>query len=110
VNQFSIITELLGTPPDEVIETIASENVHDTFDSMIDEELIYLQTLAFVKSLPKRERVPFSQKIRTADADGPSHIPTPHLVCSPSASYQSSREDVGFRPADTDRCYWLPGA
>jgi len=27
VNQFSIITELLGTPPDDVIETIASENV-----------------------------------------------------------------------------------
>ena len=27
VNQFSIITELLGTPPDDVISTIASENV-----------------------------------------------------------------------------------
>lgn len=27
VNQFSIITELLGTPPDDVIDTIASENV-----------------------------------------------------------------------------------
>jgi p38 MAP kinase len=26
VNQFSIITELLGTPPDDVIQTIASEN------------------------------------------------------------------------------------
>ena len=29
VNQFSIITELLGTPPDDVIKTIASENVGD---------------------------------------------------------------------------------
>jgi hypothetical protein len=29
VNQFSIITELLGTPPDDVIQTIASENVRD---------------------------------------------------------------------------------
>nr|AAF81523.1 MAP kinase HogA [Aspergillus nidulans] len=38
VNQFSIITELLGTPPDDVIQTICSEN-----------------TLRFVKSLPKRE-------------------------------------------------------
>ena len=28
VNQFSIITELLGTPPDDVIDTICSENVH----------------------------------------------------------------------------------
>lgn len=27
VNQFSIITELLGTPPDEVIKTIGSANV-----------------------------------------------------------------------------------
>lgn len=28
VNQFSIITELLGTPPDDVIQTICSENVN----------------------------------------------------------------------------------
>lgn len=27
VHQFSIITELLGTPPEDVIQTIASENV-----------------------------------------------------------------------------------
>ncbi|KAF9056049.1 mitogen-activated protein kinase HOG1 [Panaeolus papilionaceus] len=52
VNQFSIITELLGTPPDDVIETICSEN-----------------TLRFVQSLPKRERIPFSQKLRTSDPD-----------------------------------------
>jgi p38 MAP kinase len=52
VNQFSIITELLGTPPDDVIDTICSEN-----------------TLRFVKSLPKRERIPFSQKLRTTDPD-----------------------------------------
>ncbi|QRV80674.1 mitogen activated protein kinase [Ceratobasidium sp. AG-Ba] len=50
VNQFSIITELLGTPPDDVIQTIASEN-----------------TLRFVQSLPKRERIPFSQKFKTND-------------------------------------------
>ncbi|KAF8529682.1 mitogen-activated protein kinase HOG1 [Hysterangium stoloniferum] len=50
VNQFSIITELLGTPPDDVIQTIASEN-----------------TLRFVQSLPKRERVPFSEKLRCTD-------------------------------------------
>lgn len=53
VNQFSIITELLGTPPDEVIQTICSEN-----------------TLRFVQSLPKRERVPFSQKFRNQDPQG----------------------------------------
>jgi len=50
VHQFSIITELLGTPPDDVIATIASEN-----------------TLRFVQSLPKRQRVPFSQKFKTTD-------------------------------------------
>ena len=53
VNQFSIITELLGTPPDEVIQTICSEN-----------------TLRFVQSLPKRERVPFSQRFRNQDPQG----------------------------------------
>ncbi|KAJ3190103.1 MAPK protein hog1 [Gaertneriomyces sp. JEL0708] len=50
VNQFSIITELLGTPPDDVIQTICSEN-----------------TLRFVQSLPKREKIPFSQRFPTAD-------------------------------------------
>ncbi|CAE6459273.1 unnamed protein product [Rhizoctonia solani] len=59
VNQFSIITELLGTPPDDVIQTICSEN-----------------TLRFVQSLPKRERVPFSQKFKTTDPSGLSfHTP-----------------------------------
>ena len=53
VHQFSIITELLGTPPDDVIATIASEN-----------------TLRFVQSLPKRQRVPFSQKFKTTDELG----------------------------------------
>ncbi|KAH8163580.1 hypothetical protein CIB48_g4661 [Xylaria polymorpha] len=53
VNQFSIITELLGTPPDDVINTIASEN-----------------TLRFVKSLPKRERQPLKNKFK--NADGPA--------------------------------------
>jgi len=52
VNQFSIITELLGTPPDDVIQTICSEN-----------------TLRFVKSLPKRERQPLANKFRNADPD-----------------------------------------
>nr|VWO94444.1 Mitogen-activated protein kinase HOG1 (MAP kinase HOG1) (EC [Ganoderma boninense] len=50
VHQFSIITELLGTPPEDVIQTIASEN-----------------TLRFVQSLPKRERVPFSEKLHCND-------------------------------------------
>ncbi|KAG6878960.1 MAPK protein hog1 [Termitomyces sp. T32_za158] len=35
VNQFSIITELLGTPPDDVIETICSENVRVVLGCLI---------------------------------------------------------------------------
>lgn len=31
VDQFSIITELLGTPPDDVIHTICSENASTLF-------------------------------------------------------------------------------
>jgi p38 MAP kinase len=53
VNQFSIITELLGTPPQDVIETICSEN-----------------TLRFVQSLPKRVRQPLSSKFKNAEPSG----------------------------------------
>jgi len=35
VNQFSIITELLGTPPDDVIQTICSENVSQLAPMML---------------------------------------------------------------------------
>ena len=75
VNQFSIITELLGTPPDDVIATICSENVRTShvprclymYWLLL---IVSLQTLRFVQSLPKRERVPFSQKLRCADDMG----------------------------------------
>jgi len=50
VHQFSIITELLGTPPEDVIGTICSEN-----------------TLRFVRSLPQRDRIPFSEKLSCKD-------------------------------------------
>ncbi|KAJ5264831.1 Mitogen-activated protein kinase hog1 [Penicillium chrysogenum] len=56
VNQFSIITDLLGTPPDDVIQTIGINPS-------------YIRTLRFVKSLPKRERHPLANKFRNADAD-----------------------------------------
>lgn len=45
VHQFSIITELLGSPPPDVIGTICLEN-----------------TLRFVQSLPAREPIPFSER------------------------------------------------
>jgi p38 MAP kinase len=52
VHQFSIITELLGSPPDDVIDTIASEN-----------------TLKFVVSLPKREPVPLSERFENVEPE-----------------------------------------
>ncbi|RUS13784.1 mitogen-activated protein kinase HOG1 [Endogone sp. FLAS-F59071] len=50
VHQFSIITELLGTPSEDVIATIASEN-----------------TLRFVQNLPKRQKIPFTERFSSAD-------------------------------------------
>lgn len=40
------------------------------FPSQSNSIIYPLQTLRFVQSLPKRERIPFSEKLRTADADG----------------------------------------
>ncbi|KAG6848571.1 MAPK protein hog1 [Arthromyces matolae] len=65
-----VITKLVGTPDDEALETISSEN-----------------TRKFVQSLPKTERVPFSQKLRTTDVQGES----PFLLFT-SGSY--SRETI----------------
>lgn len=47
VHQFSIITELLGSPPEDVIDTICSEN-----------------TLKFVQSLPHRDPVPLTERFK----------------------------------------------
>ncbi|CAG7991882.1 unnamed protein product [Penicillium olsonii] len=52
VNQFCVITDMLGSPPPEVIANVTSEN-----------------TLNFIKSLPKRERKPMSQVIPQASAE-----------------------------------------
>ena len=52
VHQFSIITELLGSPPPDVIDTICSEN-----------------TLKFVQSLPHKEAVPFTERFKGVDPD-----------------------------------------
>ncbi|KAJ5244828.1 Mitogen-activated protein kinase hog1 [Penicillium chrysogenum] len=53
VNQFSIITDLLGTP--QMTENVINPSC--------------VRTLRFVKSLPKRERHPLANKFRNADAD-----------------------------------------
>jgi len=55
INQFSIITELLGMPPDDVICTIVHQNA-----------------FKFVQSLPKRERRPLKDRFENADPLGSS--------------------------------------
>lgn len=77
MHQFSIITELLGTPPEDVIQTIASENVSCRCPYFSGMELTRRrrQTLRFVQSLPKRERVPFSEKLHNNDPVGTSSLP-----------------------------------
>jgi p38 MAP kinase len=52
VHQFSVITELLGTPPQSVIDTITSEH-----------------TIKFVQSLPKRDRLPFAERFPDTEPD-----------------------------------------
>lgn len=71
MNQFSIITELLGTPTDDVLGTIRSENVSYTMMISALRLLVLtnvgIQTLRFIHSLPRRQRVPFSEKLRCND-------------------------------------------
>jgi p38 MAP kinase len=50
----------LGTPPDDVIKTICSEN-----------------TLRFVQSLPKRERVPLANRFKNIEPSGMTQITFP---------------------------------
>ncbi|CAL9732797.1 mitogen-activated protein kinase Hog1p [Monosporozyma unispora] len=52
VHQFSIITDLLGSPPEDVINTICSEN-----------------TLKFVTSLPHRDPIPFNERFKGVEPD-----------------------------------------
>lgn len=52
INQFSIITELLGSPDPDLIDTIGSEN-----------------TLKFVRSLPVREAQPLASKFKDASPE-----------------------------------------
>ncbi|ODV91845.1 hypothetical protein CANCADRAFT_432 [Tortispora caseinolytica NRRL Y-17796] len=52
INQFNIITELLGTPPPDVIYTICSKN-----------------TLRYIQSIPERKPVPLKTRFTDIDDD-----------------------------------------
>ena len=75
VNQFSIITELLGTPPDDVIATICSEN-----------------TLRFVQSLPKRETSAIKKQIQERGPAG-------HRAAGEDVGVRPAETDQGRRGA-----------
>ncbi|KAJ5788293.1 hypothetical protein N7457_003283 [Penicillium paradoxum] len=80
INQFCVIADLLGNPPEEVISNITSENVsiseyadfnvHFSWNFDADS----FKTLNFIKSLPKRDRKPMSQVIPRANADATNLI------------------------------------
>lgn len=98
IHQFSIITELLGLPPDDVINAIGSEN-----------------TLRFVRSLPPRPRVPFHEKFAGASADAidvlekmlvfdpRARITAPEILEHP---YLQDYHDADDEPVASERFDW----
>lgn len=70
LHQYSIITELLGTPPKDVISTIATESVGIPKNQSSGIVFRLRQTLRFVESLPKRERHPLKNKFKNAEFSG----------------------------------------
>jgi hypothetical protein len=53
VHQFTIITELLGTPPDDVIATICSENVKRKKKVNYNIDFIYFVDTSICKEFAK---------------------------------------------------------
>jgi len=98
INQFCVITDLLGSPPEEVIANITSEN-----------------TLNFIKSLPKRERKPMSQLIPKANPDAVDLIDKmlqfdPNIritaVQAVESPYLSPYHDPNDEPVATESFDW----
>ncbi|KAG1719446.1 kinase-like domain-containing protein [Suillus lakei] len=84
VNQFSIITELLGTPPDDVIETIASENV--ALD-LLEKMLVF----------DPRKRIDAAESL-AHEYVAPYHDPTDEPVASEKFDWSFNDADL---PVDT---------
>jgi p38 MAP kinase len=98
INQFCVITDLLGSPPEEVIANITSEN-----------------TLNFIKSLPKRERKTISQLIPKANPDAVALIDKmlqfdPNIritaVQAVESPYLSPYHDPNDEPVATESFDW----
>jgi p38 MAP kinase len=69
ISQFVIITQLLGSPPEAVMDTVTSRSV-----GHIDGFLLYctdlLQTLKFLRSLSERQPTPLEDVFPMADPSG----------------------------------------
>ncbi|KAJ5561623.1 hypothetical protein N7461_000384 [Penicillium sp. DV-2018c] len=90
VNQFSIITELLGTPPDDVIQTICSENV--SVHSLRAERLslIWDDPDSPIRQISTQARAPaLANKFKNADADAVDLLER-MLVFNPKQRIQAS--------------------
>ncbi|CAI7659626.1 unnamed protein product [Penicillium palitans] len=58
IDQFSVITQLLGSPPEDMVARVTSQNVGDYAPEI---------TLSFIRSLPKQTRKPLTNFIPSAN-------------------------------------------
>lgn len=88
IDQFCVITQILGSPPDSVVANVTSQNVCH-ISSCPSNRLpdMITQTLQFLRSLPGRPRKPLSSVIPDANSNGMSGplIQIAHtLICADS--------------------------
>ncbi|KAJ5747879.1 uncharacterized protein N7511_009575 [Penicillium nucicola] len=98
INQFCVIADTLGNPPESLITNITSEN-----------------TLNFIKSLPKRERKPISQIIPKATPDAVTLIdqmlqfdPDTRITAAQAveSAYLAPYHDPNDEPVATEAFDW----
>ncbi|KAJ5624190.1 hypothetical protein N7510_000499 [Penicillium lagena] len=104
IDQFCVITELLGSPPDNVVAKVASENVN-----------LIPATLKFVSSLPKRPRQPLSKLLPSTDPKAIALLENmlqfdPDKRCSAeealTAPYLAPYHDPADEPTATETFDW----
>jgi p38 MAP kinase len=71
-DQFLVISDLLGSIPCDVIQTICSKSVSGNHISVVIYRLTLKQTSEYITGLPERAKVPFANKIKQALPDGMS--------------------------------------
>lgn len=73
INQFMVITQMLGSPPENLISNITSENVNIALKGCCEKNYVTdtdFQTLAFLRSLPDKPRQSLSKIMPKADVKG----------------------------------------